>query len=167
MQNCMGCGKGFSVTVRKVRTARRMTSNKSSAMMDTFSLPSGSSTTADTVGTFSALNVRQGMPSPRIPKRQSGSARPASRSSKADSPLSFTSLNQTDSPLFPTPASRRRSVFVLFLMCTIADSPVCGSLALGGAFSEGGRRAIETWRECLYLFLCLCYSHGLLEKLKF
>lgn len=132
MQNCMACGKGFSVTVRKVRSALMTTPNESSPVINTFPPPLWLfSTTADTVGTFSALNVRQRTPSHHPPKSRSGCVRPASRSSKADSPpLSFTSSTTRFSPPFPTPAGRRQRVFVRFY-CALSRTGAMQSPARG------------------------------------
>lgn len=119
MQNCMCCGKGFSVTVRKVRAARKRDHRRTSACDEHLFIPLWLfSTTADTVGTFSVASVHQGTPSHRPPKSQCGSARLASRSSKADS-LSSTSLNKSILPL--SYSSRQKTACLCpTLTCTIA-----------------------------------------------
>lgn len=81
------------------------------------------------MGTFSALNVHRGTPSHRPPKSQSGSARPASRSSKADSPLSFTPLNHPILPSFLLQQAEDRLSLSYFNVhySGQAPCPVCGS----------------------------------------
>lgn len=80
-------------------------------------------------------------------------------------------LPPSTSPSSPLSYSSRQKTVCLChtLMCTIAGRRHAESCTL--APSSGGRsqwthrsHVIEMWRECLYLFLCLCYPCGLPEN---
>lgn len=87
-----------------------------------------SSTIADTVETFSVPNVHQGTPSRRPLKSQYGCVRHASRSFKAEFPLSFLNLPQNTPKLLPPfppyySSRQKKACLCHILMCTIEDRP--------------------------------------------
>lgn len=138
------------------------------------------STIADIAETFSAPSVRRRTPSRHPLKSQYECVRHASRSSKADFPL--TPLPNPNTPT-PHPLSlpfllqrAEEGVSLSYLMCTIKDwlsartSTCMWPVALvwrevteetpGPHDREGGGIG---W-DCLYRFLCLRYSCGLPES---
>lgn len=146
-----------------------MTSTKSSPVMDTFSLPSGYLAPLQTLWEhFLRWMFIEERPHTLLQKASQGLRDllrgaprlilpfPSPPSTTLFSLLSYSSRQKTD-------------CLCHILMCTIADRRHATSrmwlLALGGTFTEDRSHMIERWRECLYLFLCLCYSRGL-AKLK-